>query len=166
MTHPIVIIVMGVSGAGKTTVGRALATALGWAFIDADDLHPTENIDKMRRGIGLSDTDRAPWLDTVRQQISDALRRGHSAVVACSALKRAYRTALADLPGEVRFVDLRADLRLLEKRLAARAAHFAGSALLPTQFADLEDPGPTALTLDASASPAALVSAIRRAWEL
>ena len=157
---------MGPAGAGKTTVGQALARALGWHFIEADDLHPPANVAKMRQGVGLSHVDRMPWLSAVRQRIDEAERVGESAVIACSALTDEYRALLSAEAVDVRFVYLQADRALLERRLRERPGHFAGPALLPTQLATLEEPGPSALTLDASASPDALVRAIRAEWRM
>src|SRR5687767_9236520 len=147
---PTIVIVMGPSGAGKSTVGRALAEALNWAFIEADDLHPPGNVEKMRNGIGLSDVDRAPWLQFVRASIDEAVRAGRPAVVSCSALRHDYRATLSEGLEDVHFVYLKADAALLEQRLTERAGHFVGPALLSTQLATLEEPGPAALTLDAS----------------
>lgn len=157
---------MGASGAGKTTIGRALADALGWRFIEADDLHPPENVAKMRQGIGLTHADRRPWLRAVRSQIEAAVASGQSAVVACSALTEEYRAVLSAGLDDVQFVFLRADARLLAERLRSRQGHFAGPSLLSSQLATLEDPGASALTLDAAAPPHSLVSAIRAAWNL
>jgi gluconokinase len=159
----VIIIIMGAAGAGKTTVGRALATRLGWRFIEADDLHSAANIDKMRHGDGLTREDRLPWLHAVRRQLKAADQRGESVVVACSALTREYRAILSDGLTNVQFVYLQADPQLLAARLEQRQGHFAGPSLLATQLATLEEPGDTALTLDASASPPALVTAIREA---
>lgn len=157
-----VIVVMGASGAGKTTVGTALAEALGWPFLDADDFHPAANIDKMRRGDALTDEDRWPWLDALRAAIATGVAEGRSVVVACSALKRQYRAALTEGLPDVRFVHLHAGPDLLTARLHARRAHFAGPVLVPTQLSTLEAPD-EALTLDAAAPVAAIVDAIVRA---
>lgn len=156
---PGVIIIMGVSGAGKTTVGRALAEAAGWKFADADDFHPEANRAKMSAGIALTDTDRAPWLDTLRKLISEALAANDPLVLACSALKGAYRDLLAVDADRVRFVHLHGSSVLLAARIGARAGHFAPPALLDSQLATLEPPA-DALALDVAASPAELVSAI------
>ena len=157
---------MGASGAGKTTTGEALARALQWRFLDADDLHPPENVAKMRAGVGLTDADRLPWLNAVRLQIDDVVASGESAVVACSALTRVYRDILSEGIPSVRFVFLRADAALLRDRVRARHGHFAGESLLPSQLATLEDPGAEALTLDAGLPADALVSTIRETWNL
>jgi gluconokinase len=162
----VIIIIMGASGAGKTTTGGALARALQWRFLDADDVHPPENVAKMRAGVGLTDSDRLPWLNAVRRQIDDAVARGESAVVACSALTRAYRDVLSEGIPSIRFVFLRADAPRLRDRLRARHGHFAGESLLPSQLAPLEHPGPEALTLDAARPVDVLVSTIRETWNL
>jgi gluconokinase len=168
-----VIIVMGVAGSGKTTVGVALARALGWRLIDADDLHPATNIAKMSRGEPLSDLDREPWLDAVRTAIVGAQQGGESVVIACSALKRRYRSRLIGEPDArmtretsqragVLFVYLQVPREVLAERLAARRNHFAGPDLLSSQLAALEEPAGEALVVDASQPPAAVVAAIRR----
>lgn len=162
----VTIVIMGPSGAGKTTVGRALATALHWRFIEADDLHPPENVAKMRQGSGLTHADRMPWLSAVRRVIDESHARGESTVVACSALTHEYRAILAAGHDSIRFVYLRAAPELLAARLQSRTGHFAGPSLLPSQLATLEEPGASALTLDASDPPDALVAAIRAKWNL
>lgn len=156
---------MGAAGAGKTTIGVALAQELGWRFVDADDLHPPENVAKMRAGIGLERADRLPWLRAVRACMEEAERNEQSLTVACSALTHEYRAILGDGLA-VHFVYLRGDSKLLEQRLRQRAGHFAGPALLATQLAVLEDPGPAVLTLDAAATPHDIVAAIRMALKL
>lgn len=157
---------MGPSGAGKSTVGRALARSLDWPFIEADELHPVDNIAKMRQGIGLTHIERMPWLSAVRQQIDEVDASGRSAVVACSALTHEYRAMLGAGLDTVRFVYLRATPALLAERLRARPGHFAGRALLPSQLATLEDPGSSALALDAHDPVETLVAAIRAEWSL
>ncbi len=159
MSSSMVIIVMGVSGAGKTTVGRRLAERLGWPFHDADILHPAGNIEKMRQGHALDDADREPWLARVREVIAAAARDGRDAVVACSALKARYRAALSDgIPG-VRFVHLSAPPRVLHERLTRRTGHFMSAALLDSQLEDLEPPA-GAFVLDAREPVDALVERI------
>jgi gluconokinase len=162
----VIIVVMGASGAGKTTVGRALASALAWRFIEGDHLHPPENIAKMRAGTALTDCDRMPWLEAVHTAMEHADASGESVVVACSALTHEYRAFLSQGLDSVRFVYLRAGAELLAERLRTRRGHFAGPALLPSQLSTLEPPPPTALTLDAGWSVERLVAAIRREWNL
>ena len=137
---PLVIVVMGVSGCGKSTVGRVLAERLGWFFQEGDDLHPASNVAKMSAGIALTDEDRWPWLDRVAAWIEGRLVAGESGVVACSALKRAYRERLAR-PGGVVFVYMAVDRHTLEERLAGRRGHYMPAALLASQLETLEEPG-------------------------
>jgi gluconokinase len=155
-----VIIIMGVAGSGKTTVGTALGQALAWHFVDADDLHSPANVEKMSRGEPLSDADRDPWLDAIHQVILRAVEDGESVVIACSALKAAYRSRLARGQRGVHFVHLSAPRVVLEARLAARSGHFAGPSLLDSQLDTLEVPA-DALVLDGSESVGALVARVR-----
>lgn len=142
------VIVMGVSGSGKTTIGAALAGRLGWAFADADDYHPAANREKMSRGIPLTDEDRVPWLEALHEVIGDHVRRGKPVVLACSALKESYRRILiGDLEG-VRIVFAQGSRELIAERMRARQ-HFMPVALLDSQFAALEVPK-GALTVDIS----------------
>ena len=162
-TAPRVIIVMGVAGAGKTLIGKALARAVGWPFYDADDFHSRANVDKMRRGEGLTDEDRRPWLASMRDLISGILERGDRGVLACSALKQAYRIVLVpeDAPaGTVRFVYLHVPEQVLRERLAAREHHFAPPTLLPSQLQTLEEPA-DALWEDGTRPPDEIVRSIR-----
>jgi gluconokinase len=137
----VIIIIFGVSGAGKTTVGELLALELGWRFFEGDDFHPAANIEKMRTGNPLTDKDRWPWLERLRQQIERSLGAGENAILACSALKRAYRDHLR-VSEAVKFVFLRGDYALVEKQLRSRHGHFMNPALLQSQFDDLEEPRP------------------------
>jgi carbohydrate kinase (thermoresistant glucokinase family) len=155
-----VIIVMGVSGCGKSTVGRGLAESLRWEFIEADALHPASNVAKMSAGVPLNDADRAPWLDAVRVEIVAITERGARAVVACSSLKDAYRRLLAPDPASTRFVHLRGDFALISERLRARSGHFMGGPLLRSQFEALEVPM-DALELDVQLQPTAIVERTR-----
>ena len=156
-----VIIVFGVSGAGKTTVGRLLARELGWRFIEADDFHPAANIEKMRSGHPLTDKDRWPWLEELRQQIGRSLSAGENTVLACSALKRVYRDRLR-VSDEVKFVFLRGDYALVERQLRSRNGHFMNTALLQSQFDDLEQPQPdeNVLTIELGRTPEEIVERI------
>lgn len=138
-----VIVLMGVSGAGKTTVGRLLATDLGWSFYDGDDFHPAANVDKMGRGEPLTDADRQAWLDRLRALILRLLSSGESAVLACSALKSSYRQRLARDRQGVRFVYLEGSYDLIEERMEEREDHFMPKELLEDQFETLEEPDAT-----------------------
>jgi gluconokinase len=156
-----IIILMGVSGSGKTTIGRLLAQGLSWPFSDGDDFHPQANIDKMKTGIPLTDDDRDVWLATLRQHI-DTLVHGHrSAVLACSALKQKYRDRLGGDQPEVRFVYLKGDYELIRRRLLARRGHFMPAGLLKSQFQTLEEPA-DAPAIDIAQTPEAAVEQIRR----
>jgi gluconokinase len=153
-------------GAGKTTVGAALAARLGWRFLEADDFHSPENWAKLERGEPLTDADRRPWLARLRQELANLLARAESAVLACSALRQSYRDALVPpgaRPGDVRFVYLHAEPASIAARLEKRTGHRAAATLLPSQFATLEEPH-DALRLPASEPPAKLVQSIVDAW--
>jgi len=157
----LVLIVMGVVGAGKTTVGTLLAQKLGWQFADADDFHSPENIEKIRRGIPLDDSDRAPWLSALRNAILQRNAKGRNVVLACSALKRGYRKELRAVL--VRFVYLKGSSRVILDRLRSRHGHFAKEAILESQLAALEEPGsdePDVITVDIDQPPDAIVSEI------
>jgi gluconokinase len=136
-----VVIVAGVSGSGKTTVGRLLAERLGWEFADADDFHPLNNLSNMRRGIPLTDADPMPWLRDLAAWIELRLTSGTPGVLACSALKRAYRDLLVRDPGQVRLVYLDGDRDLIEQRMSQRKGHFFAAHMLDSQYRDLEPPG-------------------------
>ena len=151
-------IVMGVCGVGKTTVGRALATELGCSFFDADDFHPQSNVTKMASGIALTDDDRWPWLDRLAAEMHALRDRGQDGVLACSALRQAYRDRLSR-DGDVQFIYLKADASTIEPRLAARTGHCMPPALLASQFATLEEPQ-DAIVIDAAQPVGAQVAAI------
>jgi gluconokinase len=160
MERPIIIILMGVAGAGKTTVGSRLAAELGWPFYDADDFHPAENIAKMARGEPLNDADRQSWLELMHDLIHAMLLRGEPAVVACSALKTTYRAMLAkDNPG-ARFVYLKASPELIRQRLLDRPGHFMKASMLESQFEALEEPA-NALVVNATLPPERIVEEIK-----
>jgi gluconokinase len=152
-----ILVVMGVVGAGKTTVGSLLAQKLGWQFADADDFHPAANVEKIRRGIPLDDSDRVPWLAALRNAILHWNAERQDAVLACSALKRKYREKLR-VDG-VRFVYLKGDFELIEQRLQSRTGHFASDSILKSQFEDLETPD-DAIKVEIDRSPEAIVSEI------
>jgi gluconokinase len=135
-----VVLVMGVSGSGKTTVGAALARRVGWPFLDADDMHPPANVAKMAAGVPLDDSDRLPWLKRIAEWIADRRSAGQAAVVGCSALKRAYRDRLRGADPDLVVVHLAGERDQLEARLAQRRGHFFPAALLDAQLADLEPP--------------------------
>jgi gluconokinase len=146
-----ILLVMGVTGAGKTTVGKLLAQRLGWRFMDADDFHPAANVEKMRRGIALTDADREPWLAAIDAELVKCAAGNPDVVLACSALKESYREKLgAGL--EMRICYLKGTHDEIKSRLASRRGHFADEAILAKQFADLEEPG-DAIVLRASVSP-------------
>jgi gluconokinase len=166
---PLVLVVMGVSGSGKTTTGQQLAQRLGWPFKEGDELHPPENIAKMASGQPLTDADRAPWLGMVAAWISDRLEAGGAGVIACSALKRAYRDRLAaGRQAQVRFVYLKGDFDLIAGRVERRRGHFMPSSLLASQFVALEEPAPeeAAVVVDISEPPEAQVDAVLAALGL
>jgi gluconokinase len=139
-SRSVALVIMGVAGSGKTTVGSEAARRLEWSFVDADDLHAPANRAKMRAGEPLTDSERAPWLAAVRRAIDEHLHRGQSVVVACSALRRDYRRVLGDGEPRVHFVWLDVPTADLRERLAARRGHFAGPALLESQMDTLEPP--------------------------
>ena len=142
MNGPVVLVVMGVSGSGKSTIARPVAERLGWPFQEGDDLHPEANIAKMHAGHPLTDADRWPWLDAVRAWIDAQAGAGRSGVITCSALKRAYRDRLRDGQPAVRFVYLKGDEALIRQRVDARQGHFMPPELLDSQFQTLEAPTP------------------------
>lgn len=151
-----IIVIMGVSGAGKTTVGAILAKRLGSDFRDADDFHPKGNIEKIKAGIPLTDADRLPWLAALRELMRS---RDAGMILACSALKQSYRDYLRDGRSDVAFVYLKGDASLIEKRLEGRRGHFAGPGILDSQLNDLEEPE-DALVVDASRDPEIIVKEI------
>jgi gluconokinase len=153
-----IVLVMGVAGSGKTTVGRLLAESAGFAFLDADDLHSAANIAKMSAGLPLTDSDRAPWLAAVRERLVNAANRQDDLVVACSALKRAYRTFLGrDVP--VIWTFLKGDPDLFRDRLRQRTGHFMSAHMLSSQLEALEEPT-DAIVVDAAQPPQAIVREI------
>ncbi|PYS94256.1 MAG: gluconate kinase [Acidobacteria bacterium] len=154
-----VIVLMGVAGSGKTTIGRGLATALGWRFDDADDYHPRTNVEKMSRGVPLNDDDRRPWLQALHDLIADSLARGENAVLACSALKESYRAYLL-FDERVKLVYLKGEHELIAARLKQRSDHFMKPQMLDSQFATLEEPT-QGLHIDVALSPEEIIQTIR-----
>jgi gluconokinase len=170
MMSPVVVIVMGVSGSGKSTVGRLLAEFLQWEFQDADRFHPDANVEKMRNGIALTDEDRGPWLRAIADWIDETRRAGRCGVIACSALKRRYRDLLIRNCPDVRLVYLKGDAALIAPRIVARHGHYMPANLLPSQFEALEEPGPDEcpITISIDAPPgevAARIAAVLNAGE-
>jgi gluconokinase len=158
----VIVIIFGVSGAGKTTIGKLLAEQLGWRFYEADDFHPRANIEKMHGGRPLTDEDRWPWLERLREQITYSLTAKENGVLACSALKRGYRERLR-VSDDVKFVFLRGDYPLIENQLRPRRGHFMNPELLKSQFADLEEPelDEDVLTIELEGTPQELVEEIK-----
>lgn len=155
-----IVVVMGVTGAGKTTIGSLLASRLGWEFADADDFHSAANKEKMRQGIPLTDADRLPWLAALRGKIAEWVTARKNAVLACSALKQAYREMLGTGP-EIKIVYLKGSHDLIYGRLRVRHGHFADEHILASQFADLEEPR-DAIVVDISPPPKEIVAEIWR----
>jgi gluconokinase len=155
-----IVIVMGTTGSGKTTVGSLLAKRLGWEFVDADDFHPPANVEKMKHGIPLTDADRMPWFKILHDKIAAWIAERRSVVLACSALKQSYRDELTVGP-EVKFVYLKGSYELFSTRVLGRKGHFAKQDLIASQFATLEEPR-DAITVDATPSPEAIVEEVRR----
>jgi gluconokinase len=162
-----VVIVMGISGSGKTTVGRLLAAELGWSFLEGDDFHPRANVEKMAAGLPLDDADRLPWLQALRDLVDRCLAAGENAVLACSALRRSYRQILgAGRPG-VALVHLRGTFEQIDQRLVARQGHFMPRSLLASQVAALEEPDEgEAVAVSVDRKPAEIVREVRRRLDL
>lgn len=157
---------MGPAGSGKTTVGKLLASQLSWEFADGDDFHPPANVAKMSRGIPLTDEDRLPWLESIRDAMQHWLAQGRNVVLACSALKRSYREMLGigSNAKDKKLVYLKGTYDLLLQRLHSRAGHYMKEQMLASQLADLEEPT-DAITIDVSKSPEQIVSEIRKHLE-
>ncbi len=156
-----VIVLMGVAGSGKTTIGQQLAGELGWDFADADQFHPPANVAKMSVGQALDDTDRAPWLAALRAHIDAQLAAGRDAIVTCSALKQRYRDVLVADPARVKLVYLKGSRDILWSRLTGRQGHFMKPAMLESQLAALEEPA-DALVVDVAGRPEEIIATIRQ----
>jgi gluconokinase len=160
----VIVVVMGVSGSGKTVVGQALAAELGWPFFDADDFHPEANVAKMAAGTPLTDDDRWPWLDRLAAEMAVIDKRGGNAVLACSALRQVYRERISRA-GDVRYVHLAGDHDTIAARLAARTHHYMPPSLLASQLATLEAPA-DAIVSDVRDTVAVQVAKIRTALNI
>ena len=159
-----ILVLMGVSGAGKTTIGQLLSARLGWPLFDADDFHPPANIEKMRSGTPLTDDDRWPWLDRLNILLREKDSNGESALLACSALRQRYRDRLQAGLKNVRWVYLKGSFELIEARLKARKGHYMKAGLLESQFATLEEPV-DAITAEIAAGPEAIADAVAEALD-
>jgi gluconokinase len=155
-----IVIVMGTTGSGKSTIGSLLANRLGWEFVDADDFHPPANVEKMKHGIPLTDADREPWLKALHDKIVQWSAQGRDVVLACSALRQSYRDELR-ASNDVKFVYLKGSYELFSQRVLSRKGHFAKQDLLASQFATLEEPA-DAITVDAGPPPEEIVAEVRR----
>jgi len=160
----VIVLLMGPAGSGKTTVGKLLASQLSWEFADGDDFHPPANIEKMARGVGLTDEDRVPWLQSIHDAMVQWQAQRRNVVLACSALKRSYRELLG-INANVKLFYLKGSLELLQARLHSRKGHYANEQLLASQLADLEEPT-DAITVDAANSPEEIVADIRKQLNL
>lgn len=159
-----IIVLMGVTGSGKTTTGRKLAESLGWKYFDADDFHSAANVAKMRSGVALNDDDRKPWLESLQRLIQTSLMNGEPAVLACSALKQSYRDMLL-IDERVKLVYLKGDYDLIKARLSLRSDHYMNPALLESQFQTLEEPDGD-LRIDIQTPPCEIVRIIRNAFNV
>ncbi len=157
---PVIVVVMGVTGAGKTTIGVLLAQRLGWDFVDADSFHSPANVEKIKQGIALDDADRGPWLKSLRDAMEGWAAEHKNVVLACSALKRSYRDELY-VAGQTKFVYLKGSYDLIYQRLRQRHGHFASEAILASQFAALEEPD-DAITVDIDHTEDEIVAEIMR----
>jgi gluconokinase len=159
------LIVMGVSGSGKSTIGNLLAERLGWPFYDGDDFHPAANVAKMSQGIPLDDTDRAGWLAALADLICNSLHENKPGVLACSALKQRYRDQLCVDPAQVKFIYLKGNYELIQSRMLARPGHYMKPGMLDSQFAVLEEPV-DAITVSIDQPEAQIVAEAIRSLEL
>ena len=159
------IIITGVSGVGKTTIGKLLSENMGWTFYEGDDYHTNVNLAKMRNGTPLTDDDRWPWLDALREKISEILLHDEDAILSCSALKESYRMRLGSSLKNIVFVYLRGDYQLVRNRIAERIGHFMNADLLASQYSDLEEPQ-NAIVVDAALEPMAIINYLKQALSL
>jgi len=159
-----ILVLMGVSGCGKTTVGKILGKQLGWEFNDADDFHPPSNVAKMRAGHALTDDDRWPWLDRLNALLRASELDGKNTILACSALRQVYRDRLEQGCKDVRWFYLKGSFELIQSRLAARKGHYMNPALLQSQFATLEEPA-NAIVIDIAPAADVLAAKIRKTIE-
>ena len=154
-----IVVIMGVSGSGKTTVGRLLAQRLDWSYYEGDQYHSAANIEKMSKGVSLDDDDRMPWLASIKKEIDKCVESGSDAVIACSALRRTYRLALTASDSDTRFVYLKGDPAIIRQRMKSRDRHYMKASMLESQFASLEEPD-DAIVIDIGISPQDIVSCI------
>ena len=168
ISTPVITVIMGVSGSGKTTVAALVSAALGCQFQEGDDLHPAENVAKMHSGTPLTDGDRMPWLHKIAEKIDDWRAKGESGVLTCSALKRSYRDIIIGERRDVTLVYLKGSYELIRRRLAARHDHFMPLALLDSQFATLQEPTPDehAIIIDVGGRPAEIAAEILHQLEV
>ena len=159
------IIITGVSGVGKTTIGKLLSENMGWTFYEGDDYHTDVNLAKMRNGTPLTDDDRWPWLDALRTKNSEIVLHEKDAVLSCSALKESYRTRLGSGLKDIVFVYLRGDYQLVRNRITKRVGHFMSANLIASQYSDLEEPQDT-IVVDAALEPMAIINYLKRALSL
>jgi gluconokinase len=156
-----IVVLFGVAGSGKTTIGHLLAEELGWNFYDADEFHPASNLEKMGQGIALTDADRWPWLETLRELLKERIARKENLILACSALKEEYRDYL-QISDEIKWIFLKGEYGLVADRFEQRRGHFMNSDLLRSQFETLEEPKRDALVVDVDATPERILQIIRR----
>ena len=160
-----IVILFGVAGSGKTTIGRLLAEELGWKFYDADKLHPVSNVEKMRQGIPLTEADRRPWLEKLRELLKGGIARKENLILACSALKEEYRAYL-HISDEIKWIFLKGEYGLIADRLQQRRGHFMNPNLLRDQFETLEEPKRDALVVDVEGDPTTVVQRIRKQLQI
>jgi gluconokinase len=156
-----IVVIMGVSGCGKSTVGKMLACRLGWRYFEGDEFHPAGNIEKMSKGVALTDNDRLPWLASIKKTIDRCVEQSANAVIACSALRQHYRCMLAENVPDMRLVYLKGSPETIRRRLNSREAHYMKAGLLESQFDSLEEPD-DAIVVDVRQSPQDIVTHIEK----